>query len=144
MFLASKKARVSVLVLGLVFLAALCCLVILMGRDQPAALAATGSTTAASRITNIDLNASISPTPISAGQQPKLTLSVSTVGGPGPVTIMATVPKRDGSGNQTGRATVMFDRNATYGFSGMPIDMPTVPGRYSFTFRAEVGTGSTR
>jgi len=144
MFLASKKARVSVLVLGLVFLAALCCLVILMGRDQPAALAATGSTTAASRITNIDLSASISPTPVPAGQQPKLTLSVSTVGGPGPVTITATVPKHDGSGNQSGRATVMFDRNATYGFSGMPFDTPTVPGQYSYTFRAEVGTGSSR
>jgi hypothetical protein len=136
MTLASKRARVSVMVLGLAFLAGLCCLVILMGQDQQIAMAAG---TASSRITNVELKASMTPTSIIPGQEIQLSLSVSTRGGPGPVTITAIVPKHDGSGRRTARATIMFDRDATYGFNLPLTDTPDVPGTYAYTFRAQVG-----
>ena len=117
---------IAALVLGLV--------VVVMGRarsDTEAALVTSDDT----RITRVDLRASVSPGTIYEGDDLAISYLMAIRGGPGPVTIAAKVPRGDGGTVDVG-FTLMLERDAVYGFD-MPVPGNFSPGTHNIVVRAQ-------
>ena len=111
---------------------------LLNARQSPLVAQTQGSS--GSPVTAISLKSTITPNPVTAGQTMTISGSLSVVGGPTPAKITVTVPT--GGGSVSGSFSTMLDENGLWGFDAPPFKMPSKPGTYQVTIKAEAGTVS--
>lgn len=134
--MAPNLGKVAKLSVGLSILlgSAAFCVVGLLGPVRPTTVTAASG----APVTSIDIQASITPNPVTVGEMITVSGTVSIVGGPSQVKFTITVPTGDG-GSYEGSFETVLDENGVYGLQPPPFEIGGDPGTYTVTIKAEAG-----